>query len=150
MIIPLLLEPNAGSASIRVWKHNGLLMISMYNHDGEERDFSRDELSAWRNGFAIALVPQEDFTSFDAFVSKAKDYRVEERNSNDYVRDITFAGPAGFMEFRYDGLRERTLDRRINGKDVTINHMIVEAVPGTPVRLCPETLFGDEAFEDNA
>ncbi len=150
VIIPLSLEPNPGGASVRVWKHNGLLMISLYNHDGQERNFSRDELSAWRNGFAIALVPQEDFHSFDAFISRAKDFRVEEHSPNGYIRDIAFSGPAGFMEFRYDGLRERTVTRRVNGRDVAINHMMIEAEAGTTGWVYPETLFGDEAFEDYA
>ncbi len=145
MIIPLVLAPAAHPASLRLWTANGHMMVSLYNYDGPALDVSRDELTAWRNGFILHLSSAEEWGSFEDFHGWSKTVRVTDICTESRIRQIVVESSDGTMKAEYDPWREVFLARTWNGIEEGVEHLEIQAGKDERPLLSPLTIFGSEA-----
>jgi hypothetical protein len=62
---PLILTNHGRSAAIRILKENGHLNISLYNYEGDQRKFSREQLLQTMNGFVAEIGSRQEGTLAD-------------------------------------------------------------------------------------
>ncbi len=148
-IIPLPVVPSTGDGTMRIWRANNHLIVSLYNYLGDVRDFSREEIGRWRTGFAVEFAAVEEFPSFDKFISHASKSNVDEVGEGG-IRSVTYVSGHDVMKFLYDPLRETILSRTWNGEEEVIDHLRVDAGEGAEGIFTPKTLFGDEAYTRSA
>jgi hypothetical protein len=145
VIIPLVLRPAADPSPVRLRVANGHLMISLFNYDGPECDFTREELTGWRNGFVIVLSTEQQWSSFEEFCLRAVLLRVDDTMREDRIRQVRCETPDGIMAAEYDPGREMFLSRTWNGAAETIDHLMIEAGKARLPLLDPLTIYGSEA-----
>ncbi|MFC2085910.1 hypothetical protein ACFLRO_01715 [Bacteroidota bacterium] len=145
-IVLLGVEPNVSSTPVRLWECNGYLLVSMMNHEGEPRDFTREEIARWRSGFVLDLATLDEVGSFDDYAARIEAMKVSEKIGPDAIRTTTVEDGSGKMEFCYDPLRELIISRRWNDMEETVDHLSVECAD-TSGKCSPQTLFGSELFE---
>lgn len=142
-IYPLTLSPVAEN-HLRFRTANDHLCISLYNYDGEEKDFAREEMSAWRNGFAIECATRDRFRSFAHFAEYACDNRVEEEMDSAQNHLVRFRTGDDEMRFVYNASSERIISQHHNGMEEVCGHISVEEAGSTSGAHCPQSLFGYE------
>jgi hypothetical protein len=148
-IILHILAPNPASAPqpIVLRQVGDFYILSISNYDGEKTDFSRDEVNQWRSGFVLEVRTAEEFGSWEAFLSHAKNTSTAEQCDERGVRTVVYHSDGDRMEFRCDPFRETILYRRWNGGDDSITHFEASAAGDTRGRFSPKLLFGNEAIE---
>ncbi|HSQ75022.1 MAG TPA: hypothetical protein VLT13_05670, partial [Bacteroidota bacterium] len=146
LIIPLTLVPAAEPHPLRIRAANGHIMLSLYNYDGPEQDFLRDELTMWRNGFILHLSRAEEWKTFTEFQEWSKAVRVRDSFSESRVREVIYECPDGTMRAVYDPWREIFRARTWNGADEDLAHCEIRGGSAGQPLLNPMTLFGSEAL----
>lgn len=146
LIIPLTLVPSAEPHPLRIWAANGHIMISLYNYEGPEHDFPRDELTTWRNGFILHLSRSREWKTFAKFLEWSKAVRVRDSFSENRVREVLYECPDGTMRAAYDPWREVFCARSWIGTEEDVTHCEIRGGSAALPLLNPMTLFGSEAM----
>lgn len=124
-----------------------VLIISMANYDGPVRDFARDELRGWANGFYCELWTTADFPDLDALASHVAAIRIDDApaGAGRHRRTVVRSGDTT-LELVHNPWAEEIVQATANGEPVEVPHFeAVAAVNGAPL-LQPATLYGAEAF----
>lgn len=132
----------------RLWASHDHFMISFYNCSGAVRDFTREEMSMTRNGFACLLETHEHFPRLDDFLKFLDGVKLNEAISSRGVRTVHFQIGADTMVFSIDPISERILQRTWNGKDDTVYHFQVETAAEDSERFCPKQLYAEDSKSD--
>ncbi len=148
VVIPLGPEPACDDAPVRLRVHNDHFLYSLFNYDGSERDFAREEIMRWRTGFAVELATADEFTSFDSFVNHARSLEVSETVTADGIRTVIFRSAEGTMKAMYDPRTECFLSRTWDGAEDSVEHLRIEGGPSLLQLISPLTLFGSEAMQE--
>jgi hypothetical protein len=127
----------------RIWVLQDHFMISFYNYHGAVRDFTREEMSATRNGFACIMETREHFPRLNDFLRFLDGIKLYERISSHVVRTVDFQIGAEAMVFSVDPIGERILQQTWNGSDDAAYHFQVETNAGDSERFCPKQLYAD-------
>lgn len=145
-ILPL---PASGLADFKpkcqLWTSQDHFMISFYNYRGAVRDFTREEMSMMRNGFACLLETREHFPRLDDFLNFLDSVKLNETVSTRAVRTVEFQIGAEAMVFSVDPISERILARSWKGKDDTVYHFQVETAAEDAERFCPKQLYAEDS-----
>lgn len=141
-IVPLMLSPLSNPA-MKVWLSNGYLIISLINYDGKEKNCTRDELTAWRNGFIIKVAESREYTSFDKFKAYIETTRIDDL-WQDRVRTLKYHDQDNTLALSYDPFAERILLSTVDENECKYDGMFVECEGLNSFR--PQTLFGSEAL----
>ncbi len=147
-VFPLALSPAAGDTPVRLHVQSDHLIYSLVSYDGPARDFTRDEITGWRTGFALILATLEEFPDFDAFLRYARALKITESVSPAGVRTAALEHPYAAMRAVYDPFRELFLERTWNELDETVDHLHIEAGAARERLIDPLTLFGAEAMRE--
>ena len=147
LLIPLVPQPAAGATPLSLRVAGGCLILSNTNYAGPARDFDRDELRGWANGFYCELWSRAEFADLDALWAHAKTIVIEDqpagtgRNRRTVVRSAKET-----LELVHNPWSEEIVWAEVNGTDVDEPHFSAVAVnTGAPL-LNPPTFYGEEAF----
>ncbi|RIK79569.1 hypothetical protein DCC62_05310 [candidate division KSB1 bacterium] len=148
-ILPL---PASGLADFkpkcRLWASHDHFMISFYNYRGAVRDFTREEMSMTRNGFACLLETLDHFPRLDDFLKFLDGVKLNEAISSRAVRTVEFQIGEKAMVFSIDPISERILARTWNGRDDAVYHFQIETNAGDSGRFCPKQLYAEDSKSD--
>ncbi|NUM75804.1 hypothetical protein HUU40_15685 [candidate division KSB1 bacterium] len=129
----------------RLWASHDHFMISFYNYRGAVRDFTREEMSTTRNGFACLLETREHFPRLDDFLRFLDSVKLNETVSTRAVGTVEFEVCKDKMTFSVDPISERILQRTWNGKDDEVSHFQVETAAGDAERFRPKQLYAEDS-----
>ncbi|MCK6560221.1 hypothetical protein L6R21_13575 [bacterium] len=129
----------------RLWVSQDHCMISFYNYQGTVRNFTREEMSATRNGFACLLETRDHFPRLKDFLKFLDSVKLNETISSRGVRTVNFQIGADAMVFSVDPISERILQRTWNGKDDTVYHFQVETAAEDSEQFCPKQLYAEDS-----
>lgn len=71
---PCILTDHGRTSAVKVQVQNDYLLLSFYNYEGPERDFTEKECLLTGNGFAAEVHSQEDYSDFAAFRESAENF----------------------------------------------------------------------------
>lgn len=147
VLIPLVPQPAAGATPLALRAAGGCLILSSANYAGPVRDFDRDELRGWANGFYCELWSPADFADLDALWAHARAIVIEDqpagvgRNRRTVVRSAREV-----LELVHNPWSEEIIRATVNGAAVDEPHFSAVALAtGVPL-LDPPTLYGEEAL----
>ncbi len=145
---PLAPQPAAGATPITVRLVGGCLVVSIFNRDGPARDFSRDELRGWQNGFYFELWTTDDFPSLAAFDAHAAAIAVTDTLApGGRLRRAQVRSGVDTLELVVNPWSEEIEQATVNGADATVDRLETAAGPAGAPLLNPATLYGAEAFD---
>ncbi len=145
LIVPLTAAPVPEEAGWTAAVRAGHLVIGLHNLRHAPRDYRRDEVSTWRNGFAIHIVEASAYPDFEAFAASCDDILVEEFVNADGTRCATMRGRVALL-LRADTRAERVVERRVGGEELDWTHWHIES-DDEALRHMPAP-FGREVWED--
>jgi hypothetical protein len=145
LILPLQPVPASSGHPVYLWQCGDFLVFSMYNYEGESRDFTRHEINGWRTGFVMELSSAADMP-WEEFLRRTASAHVAETLHSGIVRTVRYESDGDVMEFSYDPYKETILSRQWNGEDDCVDHFFVEAAGKHEGLFCPPTLFGEEVM----
>jgi len=147
-LIPLPPAPAAGPTPVTLHLAGGCLIVSNHNYAKHSRDFSRDELRGWTNGFYVEFWDSADFRDLAAFWVHVEKIAIEDipagagRHRCTVVRsgDVT-------LELVHNPWAEEIVRATVNGQNAEVPHFeAVHGATGAPL-LNPDSLYGEEAFK---
>jgi hypothetical protein len=147
VLIPLSPAPAAGATPITLRIAGGCFIVSIANHEGPARDFDRDALRGWANGFYCELWSTAEFADLDALWRHAAAVRIEDTpaGAGRHRRTLVRSGDT-VLELVQNPWSEEIERATVNGTGADIPHFeAVVAANGAPL-LTPATLYGAEAF----
>ena len=109
---------------------NGFLIISIYNYQGQSKDFSKEIMSQTINGFACLVESKKNFSQLHHFKNYIDSIRLSRKVETPFIHQIKFQMKDEKMIFRFDPLSERIVERTLNGNDQTVYHFEIEAPDG--------------------
>lgn len=147
VLIPLPPQPAADSMPITLRTTGGCFIVSIANYQGSVRDFDRDVLRGWANGFYCEMWSMAEFADLDALWAHAATIKIEDTpaGTGRHRRTVVRSG-AEVLELVHNPWSEEIERATFNGEAVTVPHLeAVAAVNGVSL-LDPPTLYGAEAF----
>jgi len=145
VVIPFLPVPSASDRPVELWRCGEFLVVSVFNYDGPEQDFTRHDINRWRSGFALELATSGE-TTWDEFTARAKTLRLEDEIQEGSLRSVRLHSGTDTMSLLYDPLREAIVGRTWNGASDEESCFSVVAAGETSGDFCPPTLFGGEVL----
>lgn len=147
VLVPLAPQPAASATPVQVRVAGGCLIVSIANYAGAVRDFERDELRGWSNGFYCELWSPSEFADLDALWAHAQKIEVRDlapgAGRNRQVT-VTSAGPT--LALTHNPWSEEVVSATINGRPADLEHFeATDLTTGQPL-LNPATLYGSEAW----
>ncbi len=147
VLLPLGPQPAAGPAPLTVRLVGGCLVVSIANYDGPARDWPRDELRGWQNGFYCELWTTADFADLAALDAHAARIVLTDTLAPGGRRRVVRAGSgAEVMELAVNPWSEEIEAATINGADATADGCEATGGPDGAPLLDPPTLYGREAY----
>ena len=147
VLIPLAPQPAAGATPITVRTTGGCLVVSIANYDGPARDWPRDELRGWQNGFYCELWTTGDFAGIAALDDHAAKIGLTDTLApGGRLRETRVRSGKETLEFAVNPWSEEIERALINGADARTAHFEVTGGPGGAPLLDPPTLYGAEAY----
>jgi hypothetical protein len=150
VLIPLVPRPAAAGWPVRLRRVAGCLVLAIDNYRGPTRDFDRDELRGWANGFYLELWSTAEFADLDALAAHVAAITVEDegpgmgRNRRTRVRSGEVA-----LELVHNPWSEEILRATVNGEDQEVSHLEAVDAAGQPL-LTARGFYGREAGEGGA
>lgn len=147
VLIPLAPQPAASASPVTLRLAGGCFIVSIANHDGPVRDFERDALRGWANGFYCELWTTTDFADLDALARHVATIRIADlpAGAGRHRRTTVQSGDTT-LELVHNPWAEEIERATANGEPVEVPHFeAVAAINGAPL-LDPPTLYGAEAF----
>ena len=124
-----------------IWEANDHLMISIFNYEGPPQDFTRDQMSRMNNGFVCELSDVDHFPSLADFAAHIRANQVVEETSPGGIRTLTYLSDGEEMRFVYDPLRDLVISRQVEGEEMQLEHVYMEAAGKTTGPQCLETIY---------
>ena len=124
-----------------------VFIISIANYEGPVRDFDRDALRGWANGFYCELWSTADFADLDTLDRHVAAIRIDDTPAGHgrHRRTVVHSGDT-MLELVHNPWSEEIERSTATGEPVEVPHLeAVAAVNGAPL-LDPPTLYGAEAF----
>ena len=147
VLIPLAPQPAAGATPITVRMAGGCFVVSIANYDGPARDWLRDELRGWQNGFYCELWTTADFASVAALdAHAAKISLTDTLPPGGRLRVARVRSGAETLELAVNPWSEQIERATINGADAQVEHLEATGGPDGAPLLDPPTLYGAEAY----
>jgi len=147
VLIPLAPRPAASATPVTLRLAGGCFIVSIANHEGPVRDFDRDALRGWANGFYCELWSTADFPDLDTLDRHVAAIRIDDTpaGTGRHRRTVVSSGDTT-LELVHNPWSEEIERATANGEPVEVPHLeAVAAVNGAPL-LAPATLYGAEAF----
>jgi hypothetical protein len=147
VLIPLVPQPAAGDTPLALRQAGGCFVLSIANRAGPRRDFTRDELHGWTNGFYCELWSTAKFADLDALWAHAKTITIEDQPAGGGRNRRTVVLSAGVMlELVHNPWSEEIVRAEVNGEGVDEPHFSAVALATGAPLLDPPTLYGEEAL----
>jgi len=148
VLIPLPPTPTAEEQPLRFHRAGGCWVLSIDNYRGPARDFLRDELRGWANGFYVELWSTAEFADLDALGDHVARIEVEDYPAGEgRNRRTTVRSDGVNLELVHNPWSEEIVRATANGEGVEVPHLeAVDGLTGEPL-LATGTLFGREAWE---
>jgi len=151
VLIPLVPHPAAGAKPISVRRVDGCLVVSSANADGPARDWARDELRGWQNGFYCELWTLDDFPNLAALDAHAAAIVLTDTlPPGGRHRSARVQTGETVMELTVNPWSEEIERATINGADARVRHFEAAGGPDGAPLLNPPTLYGAEAYAAGA
>ena len=147
VLIPLPPQPAAGPSPVTLRTAGGCFIVSIGNYDGPARDFDRDALRGWANGFYCELWSMAEFAGLDALWTHAAAIKIDDTpaGAGRYRRTVVRSG-GETLELVHNPWSEEIMRATANGAEAGVPHFeAVALATGTPL-LEPPTLYGEEAL----
>lgn len=147
VLIPLAPQPAANATPVTLRLAGGCFIVSIANYEGPVRDFDRDALRGWANGFYCELWSTADFADLDTLDRHVAAIRIDDTpaGTGRHRRTVVSSGDTT-LELVHNPWSEEIERATANGEPVEVPHLeAVAAVNGAPL-LDPSTLYGAEAF----
>jgi len=147
VLIPLVPQPAAGPTPVSLRVAGGCFIVGIANYAGPARDFDRDELRGWTNGFYCELWSTREFADLDALWAHVQTIRIEDAapGAGRHRRARVQSGDS-MLELVHNPWSEETVAATINGAPAALEHFeAIDAVTGAPL-LTPQTFYGAEAW----
>ncbi|MCF7687753.1 MAG: hypothetical protein K9N01_05565 [Cephaloticoccus sp.] len=147
VLIPLVPEPAANAAPVMLRTTGGCFIVSIANYAGTSRDFSRDEMRGWANGFYVELWSKAEFADLDALGAHAATIAIKDRpaGAGRHRRTVVHSGTE-VLELSQNPWSEEIETATVNGVEVAVPHLEVIEAAGGATLLDPPTLYGEEAW----
>lgn len=145
---PLAPHPSAGAQPITIRTAGGCLIVSTANYDGPARDWPRDELRGWQNGFYFELWTADDFPTMAALDAHAAAITITDVLApGGRQRLARVRSGVEVLELAVNPWSEEIEHATVNGADARVQHFeVTGGREGAPL-LDPPTLYGAEALE---
>ncbi|UJF34292.1 hypothetical protein [Paenibacillus hexagrammi] len=89
-IFPLVPTNHGRKRAIRAEKSNGFMILSFYNYEGRQRDFSKEEFLLTGSGFITEFGSEQQYGSFQLFKQAVSSHRCSDQYlTNIHMRDRT-------------------------------------------------------------
>jgi hypothetical protein len=147
VLIPLVPQPAAQAQPVTLRQTGGCLIVSNCNYDGPARDWPRDELRGWRNGFYCELWTTNDFPDLAAVEAHAAAIVLTDTLApGGRQRRARVGSGTEVLELAVNPWSEEIEQATINGTDARVQHLeVTGGRDGAPL-LDPPTLYGSEAY----
>ena len=147
VLIPLRPQPCASDKPIAFRIAGGCFVISIANYDGTKRDFPRDEIRGWVNGFYCELWSTQEFTDLDALWAHVQTIEIEDypAGTGRHRHTIVRSGDE-VMELKQNPWSEEIEQATVNGTSVDVPHLEAIAAEGGAALIDPMTIYGKEAW----
>jgi hypothetical protein len=136
--------PSRGEFPVEIRRVGEFLLLSLFNYDGPERDFTREEINGWRSGLVLEVRTAEEFSGWEAFVAHAGTTSAHEDCDGRGIRRIRYASDGHVMDLACDPRREEILSRTWDGVPDRVDHFHVTAAGAERGPFCPLSLYGPE------
>lgn len=148
VLVPLAPQPSANATPVRLRMAGGCLVVSIANYAGTERDFSRDELRGWTNGFYVELWSTREFADLDALWTHAQTIAIQDlAPSAGRNRSVTVRSGDTTLALVQNPWSEEVVSATINGQSADLEHFeATDLTNGQPL-LSPATFYGAEAWQ---
>ncbi len=145
---PLAPHPSAGVQPVTVRREANCLVVSIANYDGPARDWPRDELRGWRNGFYCELWTTAEFPTLAALDAQAAAITVHDTLPAGGRHRVTRVHSGHTtLELAVNPWAEEIEHATVNGADARVQHFEATGGPDGAPLLTPPTLYGAEAFD---
>lgn len=146
VLIPLLPQPSAMDQPVALNMSGGCFVISIANYQGPARDFPRDEIRGWANGFYCELWSTRDFADLDALWAHTRKIEIEDRPAGAGRHRHTLVRTGDdVLELVQNPWSEEIEQATVNGSSVEVSHLEAVSVEDGEALLDPLTLYGKEA-----
>jgi len=126
VILPNFAIGNKNSKS-KIWSSKDHLMISFYLYEGENKDFSREQLSNLFFAFACVVESAKRFSDFDLFLEFVDEIELKSDLFDSRFRKTVLRINENEMSFIIEPVAEKIIQRTWNGTDETLFHTQVES-----------------------
>ena len=111
------LEPvdHGRQTACRVAEERDHLVLSIYNYQGERRDFDPEQMFTMHNGFLCEICHADSFESFDTFKEHIAEADVTDRRDGT-LRDVAYTSGGDTLRVVFDTKQERFGHRSVNGR----------------------------------
>jgi len=111
------LEPTdlGRGAACRLAEERDHLVLSIYNYQGERRDFDPEQMFTMHNGFVCEVCHAGSFDSFDMFRQHIADAQLTEQR-DEALRDVTYTSGGDTLRVVFDTKLERFQHKSVNGR----------------------------------
>ncbi len=147
VLIPLPPQPAASATPVSLRTVGGCFIVSIANHAGPARDFDRDTLRGWANGFYCELWSTAEFAGLDALWAHAATITIDDTPAGAGRHRCTVVrSGAETLELVHNPWSEEMVRATVNGADAGVSHFKAVALEtGAPLLELP-TLYGEEAL----
>lgn len=147
VLVPLPPQPAADSQPVSLRVAGGCFIVGIANHAGPVRDFDRDELRGWTNGFYCELWHREDFVDFDALWTHAADIDVEDLAPGaGRHRRVRVDSGNTTLALTCNPWAEEIVSATVNGTSADLEHFEALDLTTGDALLTPATFYGAEAW----
>jgi hypothetical protein len=144
LLKPLALSPAAGERPVLLRRFLDFFLVSLFSYEGEERDFTREEINGWRSGYYLEVHTDREFSGWGEFLEYAAAVTIQEESDPRGKRIVQCAAGKDRMMLCCDPFREAVVSRLWNGREERPSHFEVTAAGKTAGAFCPWTLYGRE------
>jgi len=111
------LEPTDLGRKVPCWlaEERDHLVISIYNYEGEERDFEKEQMFSVHNGFVCEVHERGDFDTLEDFKRYMESGKLQERRDGTR-REILYESGGDVLKLVFDTEREKFLHQSVNGQ----------------------------------
>ena len=146
VLIPLIPQPRATDQPVALSMSGGCFVISIANYLGPPRDFPRDEIRSWANGFYCELWSTQDFADRDALWAHAREIEIKDRPAGGGRHRHTIVRTGDdVLELVQNPWSEEIEQATVNGSSVAISHFEATSAEDGSALIDPLTLYGKEA-----
>ena len=147
VLVPLAPQPAANATPVQVRVAGGCLIVSIANYAGPEREFARDDLRGWTNGFYCELWSTREFADLDALWQHAQGITIRDQAPGSRRnREVAVTSGDVTMSLVQNPWSEEVISSTINGQSADLEHFEATDLTTGQSLLTPATFYGAEAW----